>query len=428
MGFLGVRGVRYKWKYVVATSGPFRTAGGFLLARIPPGEDYRGPLDRSKLKDGFLQTNGEDDTGGKALRLGVGTEIVGQARSVGGAEAEEILRSKIFENVKPEKLPTINLQDYNPRGRIEPVVLASGHYTESKSVAGYASYTGSLKFDQGLKLNGGLLYVEGDVVIEGGISGTGALVCTGSVQVKGGSDLSAAQSTAILAGGDVRLVGSGRDSSYFQGLVYAGGRGGIPGQDPDLDLQVSNITLLGALLSNGSGSDGKGGSSEVTNASMIYDPKGVQLTFDVNLTAVESTYGTVQTTGPKLVPGRSAIQSFWDEGTQSYRTPDPANPGAWDGILTYTVETQDGSTRTFTSYAEASANASAQARSRLGRQVRLMISRIVEEVGAAQNAYTNQHSVTTVNLDLNKFLQEKDRLRLLYEAESITTAERVASQ
>lgn len=408
--------------YVVATSGPFRTSGGFLLARIPAGVDFKGPIPDKDYLPGHLLTNGQDDSSGTALQLGPGTEIIGDAKAVGSATYNQnevnLTQGQIFQNVKPEVLSPLNIQDYNPAGRIEPVVLGSDHYTESKSVSGYASHRGSVTFEKGLKLNGGLLYVEGDVTITGGgVSGKGALVCTGHVIVKGGSDLGAPQTTAILAGGDVRLEGDDRIGSTYQGLIYAGGQGGIPGQDPDLDLQVSRITVSGCLLSNGKGADGRGGKTEVNDARLLYDPRAVKLDLSMNLSAAGTNYGAFAV-GPHLAADHQSIQSFWDAGSGSYRAPDPANPAAWDGILQYTVQLADGSTRTFASWAEALANASPGSRRALLFETVAMRNSIAQEISQTQTALTNSHQTATLDLDLNKFLQTKDKMRLVWESES----------
>lgn len=411
-----------QFPYVVATSGPFRTSGGFLLARIPAGVDFKGPIPDKDYLPGHLLTNGQDDGSGAALQLGPGTQIVGDAKAVGSAAYEQnevdLTQGQIFQNVKPEVLSPLNIQDYNPAGRIEPVVLGSDHYTESKSVAGYASHQGSVVFDHGLKLNGGLLWVEGDVTITGGgISGNGALVCTGHVIVKGGSDLAAPQTTAILAGGDVRLEGDDRTGSTYQGLIYAGGQGGIPGQDPDLDLQVSRVTVSGCLLAAGKGADGQGGKTEVRDARLLYDPRAVKLDLSMNLSAAGTSYGRGYV-GPQLAAGRESIGSFWDANSGSYRAPDPANPAAWDGILQYTVQLADGSTRTFTTWAEATANASPASRRALLFETLAMRNSIAQEISQTQAALANSHQTATVNLDLNKFLQTKDKMRLVWESES----------
>lgn len=173
--------------------------------------------------------------------------------------------------------------------------------------------------------------------------------------------------------------------------------------------------LFGCLLSNGTGADGHGGTTEVKDARVLYDPRAVNLNLEMSLAAAETTF---RGAGPQLVSSRRTLQSFWDEASQSYRTPDPSDPAVWDGILSYTVQLPDGSTQAFGTWAEAIANAAPASRGRLERRVLEMTQGIANEVTQAQNNWSTTHQSASINLDLNKFLQTKDKMRLVWESEN----------
>ena len=170
------------------------------------------------------------------------------------------------------------------------------------------------------------------------------------------------------------------------------------------------------MLSNGSGADGKGGKTEVKDARVLYDARAVNLDFSMNLSAVGTDHDGAA--GPQLAPGHQSVQSFWNEASQSYTAPDPSVLTAWDGILSYTVQTADGSTQSYATWAEAEANAAPSSLGYLRFQRKAMADSIVQEVKNAHTEWTSTHQTATVNLDLNKFLQTKDKMRLVWESES----------
>jgi hypothetical protein len=60
------------------------------------------------------------------------------------------------------------------------------------------------------------------------------------VNVTGASALSTDNQAAIVAGGDISITGTSASSSYFQGLVYSQGSGGVT---------VMNSTVVGTVVS-----------------------------------------------------------------------------------------------------------------------------------------------------------------------------------
>jgi len=125
--------------------------------------------------------------------------------------------------------------------------------------------------NKGLLLNGGVLYVDGDLTIQDGVNGYGAVFCTGSLSVTGGSDLGSDSLCALVAGDGLTLKGSGAASTQFRGLVYSGGA-----------LKVSDVTVVGSLVGNSP----SGATMTVDRANLVYDPKGVDLSFDLQFSGL----------------------------------------------------------------------------------------------------------------------------------------------
>lgn len=253
--------------FCIASSGSFSTSGSLLLGSVKPGLDVRGQFSEDDLLPAEVVANG---TSTEALVLQGEALIVGNATTPApSAEVSPTVRflrgGQARTGAKAESLPIVDLARYDPASRSGVQTVPEAHYPNLKAVEGLSRRSGSVTFAQGLRLNG-LLYVDGDVVIEsGGLTGSGALVCTGKVTIRGGSDFVADSRCAVVAGGDVALSGTGRDSSYYQGLLYSAGSGGI---------SVEGVTLLGAAVASAPG----GARVAVKDARVVYDPKATRVT------------------------------------------------------------------------------------------------------------------------------------------------------
>lgn len=198
--------------------------------------------------------------------------IVGNATTPGGAQTDtsvQFLRGgSLRTGAKPEQLPVVDISKFDPSSRAGVQTLPDASYADLKAIEGLSRHTGPVTFSKGLRLNG-MLYVDGDVVIDsGGITGSGALVCTGKVTIRGGSDFVADSRCAVLAGGDLSVSGTGQDASYYQGLLYSAGSGGI---------NVKGITLLGAAVASAP----SGAKVEVKDARVVFDSKATHVTGEV---------------------------------------------------------------------------------------------------------------------------------------------------
>ncbi len=229
--------------FVLASSGSFQTSGSLLLGALKPGLDVRGNWNEDDLSPAQVVANGVSSD---ALLLRGDALIVGNATTPGSVQQDPSVRflrgGAAVGGAKAEKLPVVELSRYDPASRAGVQTLPEASYPALKAVEGLSRRSGSVTFARGLRLNG-LLYVDGDVVIEsGGLTGSGALVCTGKVTIRGASDFVADSRCAVVAGGDVSVTGTGFESSYYQGLLYSAGSGGI---------SVEGVTLLGAAVASG---------------------------------------------------------------------------------------------------------------------------------------------------------------------------------
>ncbi len=109
----------------------------------------------------------------------------------------------------------------------------------SLEVNGYSVITGNVQVNGPLTLNDSLLLVDGDLTVTGGLNGQGAIGVRGNVKVSGASHLRAQSRVAVLADGDISLLGTGRESQRFEGLLYSRG-----------SIRVESVTLLGSCIQN----------------------------------------------------------------------------------------------------------------------------------------------------------------------------------
>ncbi len=254
--------------YAIASTGPIRSTGGLTMGAIPPGFDPRNGLDVSRLQKAEMITQSEDD-GSPALLLQGQCTLVGKAKSAGTAQVPPQETCEVLEDVQEDSVPRIPLAELAQEGTI--LTLTQPTYNALEKLAGQYQFSGPrLHFRQGLQLNGATLRIQGDLVIDGPVSGIGALVVDGDVTLNGGAELSADNQCAILASGDVAVVGRGRDTSFFQGLIYAAGDGG---------LRLQDCTVVGTVLNAGDNAP-----MQVDRAAVAFNPAVLNFAVDLSAT------------------------------------------------------------------------------------------------------------------------------------------------
>lgn len=153
-------------------------------------------------------------------------------------DRNSVVEGELRRPVAPENVPAIDVATFDPGDREYSVELEE--VVGGSEMAGVQRATGNLTLNGDVTLDNCLLYVPGNLTVNGGLRGTGAVFVTGNVLVKGAAVLAAADSVALLAGGDVRLQGTSQERHQFQGLLYSQGT-----------LEVEKVTVLGTVICNG---------------------------------------------------------------------------------------------------------------------------------------------------------------------------------
>jgi len=289
------------YPYVVSTSGSFASSGSLLLGNLRSLSDLNDGLQASELLKGQLLANG-------SLSMVAPAQVAGDLKTAGSASVGGVtfLTGGYEEHVKPEDIPHLDLAKYDPAGKPEIVEYrASEIGLNPLTVAGLMRVSGTTALQRKLTLNGGVLFVDGDLRLDQGVEGYGAVFCTGSMVVRGGSDLGSDSLCALVAGRDLSVSGAGADRTQFRGLVYSAG-----------EIKVSQITVVGSLV----GSSTAEASMSVENANLVYDPKAVDLSFDLqfSLPKFSPLKGGVQLVpGSKLTPSMLFENGKFREPSQS---------------------------------------------------------------------------------------------------------------
>lgn len=226
--------------YALAANGRIESRGGLRVAGLESLPASNTTINETLLTSASLLSNAG---GAGAVKLSAQSDIRGDVRAVGGVELEPgaHVDGRVVQ-VEPGPLATPQLRDYDPAAAgLDFTPIEQAQDAEARFIQDCAQRRqGSLRLDQGLTLDNGLLFVEGDLTVRGGIQGKGLVVVTGQVTVEGRNQLEAGEGVALLAGGDVKLSGSGAEGSFFQGLLYTAG-----------GLQTDSISLVGCLMAAG---------------------------------------------------------------------------------------------------------------------------------------------------------------------------------
>lgn len=211
-----------RFPYAVASSGPIYSQGGLEVSSIDEVPDEQnGPTQKHPAS---MASNSRDNS--RAIHLlGPGIDVRGDVQASGAIKLgpEVAVGGAIRPNEDPIGLPQIDFAEYDTLGKPGVANLPQSDYGELK-IEGYARLNRALQVRNGLKLHNGVLFVDGDLDVRGGISGTGAVIVKGNTQVTGSSDdWDSKARAALLSKGDVRLQGSPSQFQAFQGLVYTEG-------------------------------------------------------------------------------------------------------------------------------------------------------------------------------------------------------------
>ncbi len=255
------------YPYAIACSGRFDSDGNLLLASLPAGTDLGTALAEGKLTPSRLAANAP---GADALRLGPGTQIIGDVRSAGDVTydpARTDIQGEVIRFGDPVRLPQVDLTAYDPLTQGRQGVQSLPDLVSSPTLEGWTRRSGDLNVLGGLVLDGGVLFVDGNLNVQGGVTGTGALIVTGQTTLSGGANLASDNRICLLSGGRIAVRGNGIRSSYFNGLMYSSG-----------GLEASDATLVGTFICNSSDCDSV---VKIGNATVVQDQSTAKMEFAV---------------------------------------------------------------------------------------------------------------------------------------------------
>lgn len=225
--------------YAVASSSPVSTVGAVTVGGVEAAADL------ARLEDLILPADLVSNSAAEpAVRWGPGAEIRGDLLAVGPIDVRpgSVVEGRVRNGIAPVSVPRMSLDHYDPIDS-ESTVRLGPQSALPEHLTGLFRRSGSVQHAGPLLLDNGVLFVDGDLSIaldsrgRGGLHGVGAVISTGRVSIHGGSQFSEHNGVALLAREGVWLHGGGRESSFFQGLIYTEG-----------PLEAADITLLGSLI------------------------------------------------------------------------------------------------------------------------------------------------------------------------------------
>lgn len=227
--------------FSIASSGPVVSAGGLLVGSAANADDALKAMqgDSSKLLPGSLLS---DSSAARAMVLGPNSRVSGDAQACGGivTDASATILGAVRAHAASQRLPDLDVRSFDTAGQTG-VQEVSGTVS-SPTFSGFLHCRGDLTVAGDATLNGAVLYVDGSLSMSGALRGNGAVFVNGATRVGGNVDFETDNVVALLSQGDVSIAGSGRDSSFFRGLVYTHG-----------NFIAHDVSLLGVFVANASG-------------------------------------------------------------------------------------------------------------------------------------------------------------------------------
>lgn len=262
-----------RYKYAIATSGTLTSSGGLTVTSVEELADLSGGLASVLAEDllpGHIAANGT----GAALVLSSTaaqpTLVTGDALSGGTAALgpQTTVEGAVIQGADPVELPDMVVEDYDPAGWMGLFELTNpAGYASTLTLEGPVRVTGNLDvIAGGLEIEGAYLYVDGNLDVTGGIIGKGAVFATGSITVDGASVFSTDNVQALVAKGNLSIIGLDKGASYFQGVMFNNG-----------DFYAADITLAGSLANNAP--LGETSTFELERANVVHVPEAVSFDF-----------------------------------------------------------------------------------------------------------------------------------------------------
>ena len=249
--------------------------------------------DEADKEPSHIVSNSTAGGADKAVTLGNDTKIAGDVKASGEIEVDGSaqIQGNLLPNSAEQNLPNVSIEAYDPAGESDTYPWTGAIPTGATApvLVGRSRYDGNLTINN-LDMAEGLLYVDGDVTVTGTVSGKGAIVATGKITVTGSMDTNA-DHAALVAKKDIKIHGSGANTSKFQGLVYSEG-----------SIDIARTTIIGAAVSKDSA-----GTTKLEDVRAISVPELTKMEFEIHATLEEAKSPTL---------GRGVVAGVWrNDGT-----------------------------------------------------------------------------------------------------------------
>lgn len=230
--------------YALASSGRIEATGGLMVGSVKSSDEVPPILAdpaANPPRPGDLVANSDRDD---AVVLQGQSLITGDLQTAGEVQAANPgsdIWGEVRAHCDPVVLPEVDVGSYDPLTTGKPHSSLDAPPEDNPRLSGVVRFNSSQVIPGTLTLDSSLVFVKGDLTVKGGVKGRGALVVTGRTRLENGATLDAGNRVCLLGQGSVDILGSGKQSSAFQGIVYTEG-----------DFTVEKITVVGSLFSKGS--------------------------------------------------------------------------------------------------------------------------------------------------------------------------------
>ncbi len=303
--------------YSVATAGAATLDGVQIYAVASPSavqRDASGKLvvDIARQQPSDLVSN-DVSSDNPAVRLTNGTRISGDVEAVGAVYLKDsTVGGEIDDRTTPITLPNIRYSTLAAPFQAYSTTIPDT-YTADAQLDTIVEAPKGLTVDGTLQLLDAVVLVDGDLKVTKGIEGHGAVLVSGSVDVAGSASITADTPMALLADGDVRILGASRDQSALTGLVYAGGT-----------ISAKHVSLFGCAIAAGNST------ASFVDANLVAMPVDFTLTVTAPLAALAPVNGITESIRDPTVWDGGAYMMVALKVTASYRG-DPYHD-FWDAV------------------------------------------------------------------------------------------------
>lgn len=227
--------------YAIASAGAFQADLALTLGSLNHAASVTDikAVDNRDLLPASLAAN---EAGSDALKVGPGSDIVGDVKSAGGilVDSTSVVGGAIKAYSGTISIPKETITAYDPEANAKPgLQFVTPGDVARPTYRGYVKVKGNLAVTGGLKLDNGALYVDGNLTVSGGIQGSGAVFVTHNLSLSGNTSMTTDNTVAVMSGGDVNITGNGSSASSFQGLLYNEG-----------NFNASSVSLIGTFIQN----------------------------------------------------------------------------------------------------------------------------------------------------------------------------------